>query len=334
MNITLAHRDNFYSAMLSGEVRDLYYACVDNLSRGILTTRMRVSDPARVNGDMRLLTEAILYGCPELFYVEQNIGIRSTGGGVELVFGDKYRGEDLRAMWLELNREIDQAAAWLNELSDPYEKVDLLNTYLCARVAPEASTEGRYGDPYGALVLGSARCEGYSKAAKMILDRVGIDSLIVCGEAMNEGQLITHSWNIVECGEGKYYHFDFSWNATRTHFSIPGQEYSFLDDATAFVEHFPWHHYPACSDSSHTFWERHHGVVTYHSDLSRADIVPFDNNYIAIVKLPEKLTEYELKDDVYTWMRDELAGGNFGSRFSYSYNSRLDLLIFYFINER
>ena len=165
----------------------------------------------------------------------------------------------------------------------------------------------------------------------MILDRAGFNSLIAFGQGISGNTREDHAWNIIEY-KFKYYHFDFTWNASKAQYGIPGQEYMFLDDLTAHIEHFPKYSYPACQDASKTFWAKNNGIVRYHSDLSRINIVPFNNNYMAIAKMPEKLTEFELRDDIFTWMRDELAGYNYGSQLSYSYNERLDLLIFYFIN--
>lgn len=168
------------------------------------------------------------------------------------------------------------------------------------------------GDPYGALILKTARCEGYAKAAKIILDRTGFNSIIAFGQALNGNSIENHAWNIIEY-KAQYYHFDFTWNAIKTQYSIPCQEYMFLDDLDAHVEHFPKYQYPLCNDATKTFWALNNGIIKYHSDLSRVNIVPFNNNYMAIAKMPEKLSDFELRDDIFTWMSDELAGYNYGS---------------------
>ncbi len=56
---------------------------------------------------------------------------------------------------------------------------------------------------YAALVEKEAVCDGYSKAFKMLLEEVGIESQIICGKADN----ISHAWNIVKI-EDEYYHVD------------------------------------------------------------------------------------------------------------------------------
>ena len=309
----------------------LYEASLDNLSRGELETRLTVSDVSVVQASLERLSEAIIYGCPELFFIDQGIEFSASGNEFSVLFTSKYPKSELSDMWSALIAEVERVASWGRNIQDPFERLYFLNRYLCFRVKPELSLAGQYGDPYGALILGEARCEGYAKAAKMILDRMGFHSLIAVGDALNGTQTERHAWNIVEC-DHNYYHFDFTWNASRTAYRIPGQDYLFLDDETAHKEHFPRHSYPPCSDDTHTFWAMHNGFVKYHSDLSRIDIVPCDNQYFAIAKLSDKLNEYD-REDVFVWMRDELAGYNYGSALSYRYNDALDLLVFYFINE-
>lgn len=322
---------NFYSEKLTGDFLRLYQASVENLSRGILTTRTVFAELADIQAGIGLVIEAIIYGCPELFYIEQQVEVSASGNEVTLNFTNKYKDENISELWDKLNREINRIVEKVNAIPDPYEKIKRINNYLCARVKHNSSTAGRFGDPYGALILKEARCDGYARAAKLILDRAGFNSIIAIGQADDGNVIENHTWNIIEYNS-RYYHFDFSWNASKGQYDIPGQVYMFLDDKTAYIEHFPKHSYPTCSDASMTFWAKNNGIIRYHSDLSRINIVPFNHNYMAIAKLSEKLTEFELRDDIFTWMQDELAGYNYGSQFSYSYRERLDLLIFYFIN--
>ena len=56
---------------------------------------------------------------------------------------------------------------------------------------------------YGALVDKSAVCDGYSKAFKILLDKIGIESIIIRGETND----VAHAWNLVKL-EDDYYHVD------------------------------------------------------------------------------------------------------------------------------
>lgn len=60
---------------------------------------------------------------------------------------------------------------------------------------------------YGALCLGTAVCEGYAEATKLLLNRAGIDCSIVIGTSKGGG----HAWNIVRI-DGEYYHLDTTYN--------------------------------------------------------------------------------------------------------------------------
>lgn len=60
---------------------------------------------------------------------------------------------------------------------------------------------------YGALYQGVAVCEGYAEAAALLLNRSGVETIVITGKSRGEG----HAWNIVKI-DGDYYHLDVTWN--------------------------------------------------------------------------------------------------------------------------
>lgn len=59
--------------------------------------------------------------------------------------------------------------------------------------------EGFLGTPYGALVKKEAVCEGYARALKTILDKIGIECILVQGIHQSEGAAaVPHMWNYVQ----------------------------------------------------------------------------------------------------------------------------------------
>lgn len=63
----------------------------------------------------------------------------------------------------------------------------------------EEGNEGFLGTPYGALVKKQAVCEGYARALKTVLDKVGIHSILVQGTHQTDGAAaVPHMWNYVE----------------------------------------------------------------------------------------------------------------------------------------
>lgn len=60
---------------------------------------------------------------------------------------------------------------------------------------------------YGALVNGSAVCEGYARAFQYLMYQAGIPCLMVIGSSRG----VPHAWNIVTI-DGQPYHMDATWN--------------------------------------------------------------------------------------------------------------------------
>ncbi len=72
-------------------------------------------------------------------------------------------------------------------------------------------TQGNGGNirtAYGALVKGESLCEGYARATKAVLDRMGIPCVLVQGGYQsNEGSMEPHMWNYVKV-DGQWYGLD------------------------------------------------------------------------------------------------------------------------------
>lgn len=63
----------------------------------------------------------------------------------------------------------------------------------------------------GALVEAGVVCEGYSKAFKLICDRLGIPCVLVFGN-YNEANRTAHMWNYVMMEDGNWYAVDLTWD--------------------------------------------------------------------------------------------------------------------------
>lgn len=66
-------------------------------------------------------------------------------------------------------------------------------------------------DCYGCLVEHTAVCAGYSKAYKLILNRLGIECDVVTGEGYNSMGNGAHAWNRVTI-DGEQYYVDVTWD--------------------------------------------------------------------------------------------------------------------------
>lgn len=89
--------------------------------------------------------------------------------------------------WMTHNLEYDPDGL----SNDPNVKVD-----------PDSSI------PYGPLVNGKAICEGYSTTYDLFMKMLGIDCVVVKGEANDE----YHNWNKVKLDDGNWYCVDVTWD--------------------------------------------------------------------------------------------------------------------------
>ena len=66
----------------------------------------------------------------------------------------------------------------------------------------------------GALISKKAVCEGFARAYQLLLNRLGVDCMMVYGKAKTEGSWEggLHAWNIVSINGSNYY-VDVTWDA-------------------------------------------------------------------------------------------------------------------------
>ncbi len=65
---------------------------------------------------------------------------------------------------------------------------------------------------YGALVNGRAVCEGYSRLYKAVLDKLGVECVLVSGYFLDGERFEPHMWNYVQDEEGRWYAVDVTMN--------------------------------------------------------------------------------------------------------------------------
>gem|GEM_PF-2961238 len=333
INIKVNNVDNYYSRIIKSNLVGLYRSCVSNLSKGVLNTKGHVEDvESLTREDLDTISVAILHGCPELFYVSPKVNWRFEGDTIVMSFESNYKLEDVPKLYEMLLAEIERIGAKIDAIETEYDKIMRLNAYLCRRTKLKISNDKHLGDACGALLYKEAYCGGFSKAAKLILDRSGIQSFVALGIGDSDGGSVEHGWNIVYC-DGKPYHFDFTWNAGFAEFGIPGLCYTFLSDKTNEVDHHPNYRYPACDDDSKEFWNLHNGVVEYVSDIAKVKPVQMGKSYVALVKFGRPLTKEEHDHDINEWGYNELNGNSFGSIIHSMYSEALNVVVYHFINE-
>ncbi len=178
------------------------------------------------NDEILLIFQKVLTDYPEFFYVSPTVKTvyNSKSEIVNTLFihyTDGEKTDDLSATGdlkiaadrKTINRQIEnfnkKVTAVLDNIPINYsaaEKERIIHDYLIKNVSYDrkGSESGNISNhsftSYGALVLGEAVCEGYSKAFSFLCNMVGINTTLVSGKS----QETLHMWNAVQIDNDWY----------------------------------------------------------------------------------------------------------------------------------
>lgn len=166
--------------------------------------------------DITIADAAIRADFPDLFWIPGSYYISQSGEVLSIAY--TRTGEDpgyicgkseAAKMASAMNAEVKGFLASLKSGMSDYDIELAAHDWIAQRITYNHSAAS---DPdshplaftaYGALVEGSAVCEGYAKAMKLLLNSAGIHCITVTGTLSNQG----HMWNMVKVG-GKWYNVD------------------------------------------------------------------------------------------------------------------------------
>lgn len=226
----------FYFSQLDNEEKHAYNLILSeiySMPESIAINRLEPAQADRV-------FEALLNDNPDLFFVGRKCSIATTS--LQTTFSVEYTVE--KSEYSEMKKELDEVCEKvISALSDPQNEWQTeleIHDYIienCEYMLDE--NDSSYSTSYGALAGGKAACEGYSKAAKLLFDTVGIRSGVVSGKAKSEdGEVSPHMWNVVEIG-GEFYHLDCTWDDPVSDDGSDSKTYFYfnLDDESISLTH-------------------------------------------------------------------------------------------------
>ena len=159
--------------------------------------------------------ELLLYYNPDLFYtgltyqtgmsysVHPNPELDKRITSLTLSFPDMPSKSEIINMQDMLSRKVKNIVYEAKNKSNIFEQELYIHDYLVQNTSYDMS--GKYSHTaYGAIVLGKALCEGYSRAFQLLMLELGADTYLIAGESSGP-----HMWNIIKLG-GHYYHVDIT----------------------------------------------------------------------------------------------------------------------------
>lgn len=148
------------------------------------------------------------YSCgSEMFYISGVIKYRVSGSGniSECYFNYDYYTGSANNMREELSKKEDEILSGITDSMTDVEKIRYIHDYLIENITYDADALD-CDNVYGALIKQRTHCQGFSKSVCCLCDKLGIESMLVTGNAGGP-----HMWNMVKVG-GKWYNLDVTWD--------------------------------------------------------------------------------------------------------------------------
>lgn len=215
-------RENYPLSLLSAEERAVY----DKLIEAVNAYEKQFVAEGLDDFTAKKLFKLMYTQENRIFWVDSRYSFDSVTGTFDLLYRyDPAQTEEMRAV---LDLEVGKILADIPEGSD-YDRVKYLHDQLILRSSFSLAGDHSHTS-YGAIVDGSAQCEGYAFAMSYLCGRAGLDNYVVTGTSA-EGD--SHAWNKVYA-DGEWYNVDCTWDdpiLKRESKDYIRHDYLFLSDA-------------------------------------------------------------------------------------------------------
>ena len=204
-----------YESLFSEAERDAY-STIDQHVRELYLPAFQEDESVDVSR-LSVITDIYTMDHPEVFWIDEELNIEY--GGKSGCFRLRYNceGEELSARQEEMEKVVSGFLHGVRSSATDFEKEVRINDFLIDICDYDflAGSDELYCarneiHSYGAFADHLVNCEGYAKAAKVLLDRMDINNVLVVGREIS-GQKAPHIWNAVEI-EGDWYYLDVTNN--------------------------------------------------------------------------------------------------------------------------
>lgn len=205
----------YYYGVLSRPERVVYKQLL--LAMAEFKTSCDISERLDVDAYSRVYNYLLLDN-PALFFVE-NIAFFYIARRTTARISYTYSREKASEISNRLDRRIEQIAATCSNACD-LAKEKRVHDFLVKNVVYDDKFNGEIHSAHTALLKSRAVCDGFSKAAKLIFDRISVKSIIITGTSdvqypSSGNHTDGHSWNMVNI-DGLFYHLDVTFDTNLT----------------------------------------------------------------------------------------------------------------------
>ena len=257
---------SYYHDLLSGEERQVYHDIkkgLSSLSGSFQTARLDFAKLSEIYFLVRLDDPWIFYtdGFSIKYYDRSDSVIMEP----KYLFKKKEIQEHTKALQSRIEKLTRPALSMSGSEAEKY-----VHDLICDTVRYDKLKKAYSHELIGPLFHGIGVCEGISKTAKVLLDRLGIPSVIALSDSAPEkGIKYRHTWNVVALEKG-YAHLDVTFDETLSRCGIHRYDYFNLPDRDIFRDHEPvMYRMPECALPDEVYYKRSKMVLTTEERLDR-----------------------------------------------------------------
>lgn len=202
-------------------------------NRHYSTRRIKLLGVHLSESSIRHSLNAFLFDTPQVFWLGNLFGYAYSGDDTVVECYSVLSADECTVYEKILSERVSDIISGINPLMSQYEKEKYIHDSILKSCIYKDDVTGmadgwQYFSAYGALVDGTAVCEGYSKAMQLVMSECGVPCCTVRGVA---GE-VEHMWNLV-CIRDEWYHLDPTWDDGE----VVGYEYFNLTGAEMAVDH-------------------------------------------------------------------------------------------------
>lgn len=213
--------------------------------------------PNLTQNELDEVFKAILDDNPDLFFVGRKCSLKTELWNVFIYFEYIMTPDEYAEAKAKFKEKGDLIIASLSDTEDEFKTELEIHDRIVRSCSYKIEDDNYiYSSSYGCLINGKAACEGYSKAAKYLFDRVGIESALVCGKATpSDGIPGDHMWNVVKIN-GDWYHLDCTWDdpVGRESSNVRMYTYFNVTDERIGSNHSDFSYSPGCNATAENYY--------------------------------------------------------------------------------
>ena len=239
--------NSYYYNKLTEQQKNIYTAIangVKSLTNDVKLKKYEYIDSKTTMKDVEVALHKFLLDHPEVYYMDDKYTVSTKTGitGTGVIVGLTYQFgsiEELNNSIARLNSKFDEI---LNEATiekgKDFENEQKIHDVLSKKVTyyeyeDLSKIPSKYHTIEGTLTENLAVCDGLAKTFQILLDKVGIKSIIVSGSLNGT----SHAWNMVQLEDG-WYHTDItSDNSIKTEKKVVFHSYFNINTETIKKTH-------------------------------------------------------------------------------------------------